>query len=162
MKSAFQFGFVAPRKEGEIRGEDRWRTGPLRRRWLAGESHHHATLAIAAYGFLMAQKLKAGSPVSRKEKLHRTPNATFEEAGYKGLLATERFGVFLRRGTAPVLVERVNQEVNRALRQEDFRATLAKLSYEPLATTPQEFQTIIKAESARWGGIVKASGFSEE
>jgi SRSO17 transposase len=29
--------------------------------------HHHATLAIAAYGFLMAQKLKAGRPVSGKK-----------------------------------------------------------------------------------------------
>ena len=29
--------------------------------------HHHATLSIAAYGFLMAQKLKAGSPVSGKK-----------------------------------------------------------------------------------------------
>ena len=29
--------------------------------------HHHATLAIAAYGFLMAQRLKAGSPVSGKK-----------------------------------------------------------------------------------------------
>jgi tripartite-type tricarboxylate transporter receptor subunit TctC len=105
-------------------------------------------------------RVLATSGAQRSRFLPDVP--TFEEAGYKGLLATERFGVFLRRGTAPVLVERVNQEVNRALSQEDFRATLTKLSYEPLATTPQEFQAIIKAESARWGGIVKASGFSED
>ena len=37
--------------------------------------HHQATLSIAAYEFLMAQKLKAGSPVSGKKKLRRTPNA---------------------------------------------------------------------------------------
>lgn len=87
---------------------------------------------------------------------------TFEEAGYKGLLATERFGVFLKRGTAPAVVERVNRAVNAALAQEDFRAMLEKVSYEPLATSPQEFEAILKSEHARWGGIVKASGFSED
>ncbi|MDP3135771.1 MAG: tripartite tricarboxylate transporter substrate-binding protein, partial [Burkholderiaceae bacterium] len=70
---------------------------------------------------------------------------TFDEAGYKGLLATERFGVFLRRDSAPALVQRVNRDVNQALAQEDFRATLLKLSYEPLTTTPQEFGAIIKS-----------------
>lgn len=37
--------------------------------------HHHATLSIAAYGFLMAQRLKAGSSASSKKKLHSTPSA---------------------------------------------------------------------------------------
>ena len=36
--------------------------------------HHHASLSIAAYGFLMAQRLKAGSDASGKEKLRRTPS----------------------------------------------------------------------------------------
>ena len=37
--------------------------------------HHHATLSIAAYGFLMAQRLKAGRDVGGKKKLRATPSA---------------------------------------------------------------------------------------
>jgi SRSO17 transposase len=37
--------------------------------------HHHATLSIAAYGFLMAQRLKTGSGADGK-KLHPAPNAS--------------------------------------------------------------------------------------
>lgn len=87
---------------------------------------------------------------------------TFEESGFNGLLATERFGVFLKRGTGPAVVERVSRAVTAALAQDDFRAMLEKLGYEPLATTPQEFEAIMKSEHARWGSIVKASGFSED
>lgn len=36
--------------------------------------HHHAALSIAAYGFLMAERLVADKPVGGK-KLHRTPGA---------------------------------------------------------------------------------------
>lgn len=36
--------------------------------------HHHAALSIAAYGFLMAERLLADKPVGGK-KLHRTPSA---------------------------------------------------------------------------------------
>src|ERR1035437_4034004 len=36
--------------------------------------HHHATLSIAAYGFLMAQRLKAGGGAGEK-KIYATPSA---------------------------------------------------------------------------------------
>ncbi len=37
--------------------------------------HHHASLSIAAYGFLMAQRLKAGGNTGSKKKLRHTPSA---------------------------------------------------------------------------------------
>jgi len=37
--------------------------------------HHHAALSIAAYGFLMAERLVADKPVGGKKKLPRTPDA---------------------------------------------------------------------------------------
>ncbi len=37
--------------------------------------HHHAALSIAAYGFLMAERLKADKSVGGKKKLRRTPSA---------------------------------------------------------------------------------------
>ncbi len=37
--------------------------------------HHYACLSIAAYGFLMAERLIADKPVGGKKKLPRTPSA---------------------------------------------------------------------------------------
>ncbi len=87
---------------------------------------------------------------------------TFQEQGYPDLLATERFGVYLTRGSSPQTIQRVNVAVNEALRQDAFRATLEKLSYEPLATTPGEFEAILQAEGARWSRVIQSSGFTAD
>lgn len=105
-------------------------------------------------------RVLATSGSQRSRFLPEVP--TFEEAGYKGVVATERFGVYLRKGTPAPVIARLNRDVANALRQEDFRNTLEKLSYEPRSSTSQEFEAIIKSEYNRWSGIVKASGFSEE
>jgi SRSO17 transposase len=36
--------------------------------------HHHAALAIAAYGFLLSERVATGTPVSGKKKLRSTPD----------------------------------------------------------------------------------------
>ena len=46
--------------------------------------HHHATLGIAAYGFLMAQKLKAGSPVSGKKTSANAKSLLFPRITFLG------------------------------------------------------------------------------
>lgn len=87
---------------------------------------------------------------------------TFDELGYKGMVVTERFGVYARKGTPAVVVGKLNRDVGNALRTEDFRSTLEKLSYEVRGSTPQEFDAMIKAETARWGPVVKGSGFTPD
>lgn len=87
---------------------------------------------------------------------------TFEEAGFPGVIAMERFGVFVRAGSSSATVEAVNKSVLAVLEQPDFRSSLEKISYEPQGSTPQEFVAIIKREHERWGGIVHASGFKAE
>ncbi len=37
--------------------------------------HHHATLCIAAYAFLLTERLIADKPAGSKKKLRRTPSA---------------------------------------------------------------------------------------
>lgn len=103
-------------------------------------------------------RVLATSGLKRSRFLPDVP--TFQEQGYPDLFATERFGVYLTRGSSPQTIQRVNEAVNAALRQDAFRATLEKLSYEPLATTPEEFEAILQAERARWGRVIQSSGFT--
>lgn len=103
-------------------------------------------------------RVLATSGAKRSRFLPDVP--TFQEQGYPDLFATERFGVYLTRGSSPQTIQRVNEAVNAALRHDAFRATLEKLSYEPLATTPKEFEAILQAEGARWGRVIQSSGFT--
>jgi len=101
--------------------------------------------------------------ISGSQRSRFLPEApTFEELGYKGLIVMERFGIYVRRATPAIVIEKLNRDIANALRADDFRATLEKLSYEVRGSSPQEFDAIIKAETTRWGPVVKASGFKPE
>jgi tripartite-type tricarboxylate transporter receptor subunit TctC len=86
------------------------------------------------------------------------PNVpTMREAGYAGVEAVEWFGIFVPVKTPPDIVNALQATVRRALETDAVRAGLAKLSFD--VTAPNDFVGLIKADSERWGGIVKASGF---
>ena len=120
------------------------------------ETDHGSDVALSVDGDRV--RVLATSGLKRSRFLPDVP--TFQEQGYPDLFATERFGVYLTRGSSPQTIQRVNEAVNAALRQDAFRATLEKLSYEPLATTPEEFEAILQAERARWGRVIQSSGFT--
>ncbi len=86
---------------------------------------------------------------------------TFEEAGYKGVTAWERFGVYVRRDTPAPVVEAASRAVNVALQQADIKAAIEKMGYvDPRGSTPQEFERYIRDDYNRWQAVVKASGFT--
>jgi hypothetical protein len=50
---------------GRVEIDDAYLGGGVQRGWRG--FHHHASLSIAAYGFLMTERLKADKPVGRKK-----------------------------------------------------------------------------------------------
>ena len=53
---------------------------------------------------------------------------------------------------------RLNEAMNRALHKAEGRETFANLGATPAGGTPDEFGTLIKAQVAHWGKIVRESG----
>jgi tripartite-type tricarboxylate transporter receptor subunit TctC len=47
-----------------------------------------------------------------------------------------------------------------ALKGPELRERFINLSYEPTGTTPEQLRAIMVADTARWGPIIKASGFN--
>jgi tripartite-type tricarboxylate transporter receptor subunit TctC len=50
--------------------------------------------------------------------------------------------------------------VNAALADAAFKAQLAKLGLEPLASTPDEFAKFIAAETEKWGKVIRTAGIN--
>ena len=61
-------------------------------------------------------------------------------------------------GTPQTVVKLLNNEVNQVLSQPDVRSRLTAEGGDVLGGTPAEFAAVLKADLARWGGIVKQSG----
>ena len=92
-----------------------------------------------------------------------TPNIpTLQEQGFKDMAFTEWFGFFLPARVSPDVVTRLNTAIRAALASQDVIDGLASLYLEPLPTSPAQLAGMLKADTERWGPLVKAVGFTPE
>ncbi len=111
----------------------------------------------------IAQHVKAGRVRAiaimsdhRSEALPEVP--TFAEAGMPGMETGTWFGFLAPTGTPEAVVSRMNEEVNRLLKDPTVRAKLVAMGLEPLGGTPKQFADFWDAEIKRWAEIVQFSG----
>ena len=60
--------------------------------------------------------------------------------------------------TPAAIIGKLNTELAAALRSPEVKALLATDGSEVVASSPERFSAIIRAEFARWGPVVKESG----
>jgi tripartite-type tricarboxylate transporter receptor subunit TctC len=111
-----------------------------------------------AWPMITAGKVRAlGVAASRRSPaLPQVP--TLAEAGVPGVEGSVWWGVVVKAGTPPAVVERLNAELRKALAHPDVARRFAELGLDPLPMTPAAFGDFMKAEAARWTPIVKATG----
>jgi tripartite-type tricarboxylate transporter receptor subunit TctC len=61
-------------------------------------------------------------------------------------------------GLASTVLSKLNSEVVRALGTPDVQRRFAEQGIDAAPTTPDEFATFIRSETARWARVVKESG----
>jgi tripartite-type tricarboxylate transporter receptor subunit TctC len=97
---------------------------------------------------------------TRTEALPDVP--TFAEAGLPGATYVAWTGLAAPAGTPAPLIERLNQELARALATESARAWFRDQGATVLGGTPSEFAKRIKADHERWGEVIRATGIRAE
>jgi tripartite-type tricarboxylate transporter receptor subunit TctC len=108
---------------------------------------------------IKAGKLKALAVTSRQRSAALPDVPTIEEAaGLKGFDATSWFGLLAPAGTPPDIVNRIQQEVAKALKTPAIKEKLLAQGAIPSGNTPAEFARHIDAEHKKWAQVVKASG----
>ena len=108
-----------------------------------------------------AQALKAGKvrvlAVTSDKRSQAMPDVpTFAELGFANMTSSFWYGMFAPAGTPSAVIDRLNTEVNAALRAEDIRARLVSdgLSVEP--GTAQSLAAPINRDAQLWGPIIKS------
>ncbi len=110
------------------------------------------------------QQIKAGKltalAVTSAQRSAVLPDVpTVEEAGgLKGFEASSWFGLLAPAGTPPEIVNRIQQEVAKAIQTPEVSEKLKAQGAIPSGNTPQEFARLIDAELKKWAPVVKASG----
>jgi tripartite-type tricarboxylate transporter receptor subunit TctC len=65
-------------------------------------------------------------------------------------------------GTSRAIVERLSIELRKAVQTPEVNARLAADGADPVGSSPEAFAAYIKAELAKWGKVVKASGMKAD
>jgi tripartite-type tricarboxylate transporter receptor subunit TctC len=132
--------------------------GPAAAAVVAGEPPIGSLAVTAPIGFIRSGRLRALaiSSASRHPLLPDVPTLT--ELGYPQIQDYTWVGFFAPAGTPPEIVQKLNEALNRVLRMPDVRERLESLLFEPIGGTPQQFSDYVRAEVAKWGGVVKQTG----
>ena len=87
---------------------------------------------------------------------------TFAELGYPEFTAKVWFGLLVKEGTPADILKRLTDAAKAAHADPEIRSKLEAQGFDVVAQTGPQLKTDIKEQTARWGRLVQASGWSVE
>lgn len=103
-------------------------------------------------------KINALAVTSPKRSPATPELPTVAESGLPGYEVINWYGVLAPAGAPQAIVAKLNAEITRIMNLPDVKERLAGLGSETMTSTPQEFASFIKSETAKWAKVVKFSG----
>ena len=117
---------------------------------------------ITALPFAKVGRLRplAASTAKRSAMMPDLP--TISESGLKGFESSTTFAAFAPAGTPREIVAKLNKELIRALAAADVKEKLFNQGIETVGSSAEEFVAYNKAESAKWGKVIRERGIKIE
>jgi tripartite-type tricarboxylate transporter receptor subunit TctC len=101
--------------------------------------------------------------VSAKKRAEALPDVpTLDEAGVPGYEVVSWFGILAPAKTPREIVNTMNAHIVKAIAQADLREKYIALGSEPTSSTPEEFQSLIRDNVAKFAQIAKGAGIKPE
>jgi len=122
---------------------------------MAGEVEVAVVPLATSLPLIAAGKLQALGVTSARRSAALPDVPTIAESGVAGFASSSWQGFFVPARTPRHIVDLIQRETAKVLQTPDVRARLAALSYEPVGSTPQEFDAYFKSELARFADVVK-------
>jgi tripartite-type tricarboxylate transporter receptor subunit TctC len=129
---------------------------------LAGQVSVMAPNLLTALPHIKAGKLRALAVTSAKRSEGLPDVPTMAESGLPGYDSTQWYGVLAPAGTSRAIVERLHDEIVRALRAPEVMQRLAADGAEPVGSSPEEFAAFIRSEIDKWAKVARAAGIRAE
>jgi tripartite-type tricarboxylate transporter receptor subunit TctC len=129
---------------------------------VAGETQFTAISTLLSLPQIQTGALRAiatGS-LSRDAQLPDLP--TVAEQGFPGFEAIQWIGLLTTAGTPKDIIERINAELNRALRDPDLIAKFAQHGLSPAGGTPADFQRTIATDLKNWTETARGANITAE
>jgi tripartite-type tricarboxylate transporter receptor subunit TctC len=109
-----------------------------------------------------AGKLRLIAMVGSKRSPFAPEVPTLGEAGIKAVDPDLWYGMMAPGGTPREIVDRVYRETLAVANLPEVRESLTKQGMEVVTSTPDQFNTLVKADLERWARLVKETGITAE
>ena len=124
---------------------------------LGGEAKAGFNVVTIALPHVSSGKVKAFVITTRQRFAAAPDIPTVSEAGYPQLQSDYWIGMFAPARTPAAVIAQVNRDVSDILRNPAVRASLLEQGAEAVPGQPQEFAAFIRAETEKWGEVIKAA-----
>ena len=116
-----------------------------------------AAISSSASGlvFVTSGKLRVLALTSAKRFPALPDVPTFEELGYKNMIVDNWWGFVAPAGTPKSVIDRIRDEIAKAVALPDLRERYAGLGVTPTVSTPAEFQKTLEDEFRVWTKVAK-------
>jgi tripartite-type tricarboxylate transporter receptor subunit TctC len=131
--------------------------GPALTDLMTGQVHVLFDNLPSSVEHIRAGKLRALAVTTERPSpaLPGVPTVAETVPGYE---ASAWFGMGAPKDTPRPIIERLNREINAALKDPDMLRKLADLGGTPIAGTPEDFGKVIVEETEKWRKVVEFSG----
>jgi len=114
---------------------------------------HIATVSLVKSGRLKALAVTSATRTSVAPEL-----PTLEEAGVRGYVLENWYGLLAPARTPAAIVTRINAITNKTLAQAEAKERMARDGTSAMGGTPEAFGAFIKIEIIKWAKLLKAAG----
>jgi len=117
---------------------------------LSGQVQMSFLSGGSVYGQVRNQKLRALAIASTARGKMAPDLPTMIEAGVPGYVVTQWHGLLAPRGTPRAMIDRLHQEIVKAVQRPEVSSRLARDGTEGIASSPREFAAHLRSERERW------------
>lgn len=136
-------------------------SGPAIADVLGGHVALVMSTILGVQSFVGERKLRAIAVTTVRRSAVMPEVPTFAESGVPGYDASSWNGVLAPRRTPAAIVQRLNAEINTALRSPTVEKRLLAQGADPASGTPRDFDEHIRIERARFAKLLKAIGLKD-
>ena len=125
---------------------------------IAGRVSATASGAVSTMPHVNAGRLRALAVTSSKRSLGVPQLPTVAEAGIPGFGNDVWFGLFAPAAVPRNIVNRLYEEISKAIAQPELKERMLASGLEPLGNSPDEFAAYYRAEVAKWAKVIRNAG----
>ena len=136
--------------------------GPAMSDVVAGQINSAISSVPVTLPLVKAGRLKYLA-VAAPKRIGLIPDVpTFAESGVNDVNVSNWYSVMSVGGTPKAVIDRLYNEIKRAVDSPDMRERLAASALEPGGNSPEQFRKMVAEELQRWARVIKDAGIRQE